>query len=105
MWWALDNVKVFDNTTSSIVNSEGGFENLNLNTSWTICNPSDSCFAGEISKEHAHTGNNSYLDGAIQNADYLIQSIPTVGGRLYQINFWLKNLGSNPNSATLIVGS
>ncbi|CAF3483691.1 unnamed protein product [Rotaria socialis] len=105
MFWALDGVQVIDSVSFAPVIANGGFETINSNDSWTVCNPSNSCFPGEISSNYSRTGQYSYLDGAMNNPDYLVQLFPTVSGRLYFVSFWLKNLGSGVNNATITIGS
>ncbi|CAF3349095.1 unnamed protein product [Rotaria socialis] len=105
MFWALDGVQVIDSVSFAPVIANGGFETINSNESWTVCNPSNSCFPGEISSNYSRTGQYSYLDGAMNNPDYLVQLFPTVSGRLYFVSFWLKNLGSGVNNATITIGS
>ncbi len=103
-YWALDDVYVIDTVTNQTINSDPSFESGTLDCC-SLCNPSGSSSAGEVSSSDPHTGYYSYFDGAVGNPDYLILNLTTVSGLLYSVSFWLANLGDPTNSATVLIGS
>ncbi|CAF1278760.1 unnamed protein product, partial [Rotaria sordida] len=100
-WWCLDDISVKkDNSDEYIV--DGGFESGVL-SSYSFCNPSDSSSSGEIATQCINTGSYSYLDGSYPQPDYLSQTFSTQPRYVYRINFWLRNLGSTPNSMNVTI--
>jgi hypothetical protein len=101
----LDDVTMFNNTTSSAVTvTNGGFESgvvgNNAPNNWTYLNTFGAAFSGVVSNSTtnsgsggigAHSGANYYYDGATQAYDGITQAISTTIGNSYTISFWLKN--------------
>ncbi|CAF1392098.1 unnamed protein product [Rotaria sordida] len=101
-YWCLDDISVMkiNSTINLIIN--GGFE-TGSTSSYSVCAPSSANPAGYVSTECPHTGLRSFYDGSYLSGDYLSQTFITDIGKDYQISFWLRNLGSIPNSIKVTV--
>ncbi|CAF1366132.1 unnamed protein product [Rotaria sordida] len=101
-YWCLDDISVMkiNSTINLIIN--GGFE-TGSTSSYSVCAPSSANPAGYVSTECPHTGLRSFYDGSYLPGDYLSQTFITDIGKDYQISFWLRNLGSIPNSIKVTV--
>lgn len=79
----------------------GGFESgpvgSNTPTGWTYLNIFGAAAAGVVDNNGPHSGSNNYFDGAVQAYDAITQSISTVAGQSYDLNFWLRD---NSNATT-----
>jgi hypothetical protein len=90
----LDDVTVHDvtaNTDLTVVN--GGFEDGpvgdNAPTGWTYLNQYGATFGGVVTGSTAHSGSNSYIDGAVQAYDAITQVLTTIVDHQYTISFWV----------------
>ena len=76
-----------------------GFElgpvGANAPTNWTYLNSFGASFAGIVSNNGPHSGNNNYYDGAVQAYDGITQGIATSPGSLYNLSFFLNDNSSN----------
>ncbi len=74
-----------------------GFElgpvGANAPTNWTYLNAFGAIAAGQVSTSGPHSGNNAYVDGAVQAYDGITQAIATNPGSLYNISFFLNDDG------------
>jgi hypothetical protein len=52
-----------------------------------------------------HSGDSYYSDGTETGMTYLVKSFPIVGGRNYNVSFWLENNGDPQNSAIVLINS
>ena len=112
--FALDAVSVRSITAPTVeLIANNGFETGDL-SSWTYCNPQSATSAGEVIKNsdnfqcmgytyQAKIGSHFYYDGAVGNADYLIQTFPTIIGATYTISYWLYNQGSGSASSADVI--
>ena len=81
---------------------------------WTYCNPKSAASPGKVIKNsdyeqclgytyQAKSGSHFYFDGAVGNADYLIQTFLTTVGTTYTISYWLYNQGSGSASSADVI--
>ncbi|CAF0896070.1 unnamed protein product [Adineta steineri] len=106
-FWGLDDVVVTDMYTNDGValNSDGSFELNNLTKSYTQCNLNSGTVLAQILGDFPHLGDCYYSDGSPDGMIYLIQTFPIVGGRNYNVSFWLQNNGAQPNLAVAFISS
>ncbi|CAF1367843.1 unnamed protein product [Adineta ricciae] len=108
-FWGLDDIVAFDTytKTSDSTNLDGSFESNNLTMSYSQCrlttDKNNYPFLSQISWDFPHLGNCYYTDGTQSGLTYLIQSFPIVGGRTYDVSFWLQNNGNGQNLAVILV--
>lgn len=102
-YWALDDVVVRDVSADSLLNIDGGFETGNISACCQVCNPSFSCFPGQLDTQFPHRGTYHYLAGASVDSDFLVQELPTVAERYYSVSFWLRNFGFGTNNAVVTI--
>lgn len=93
--WYLDNVSVRDNTSNIELLINGGFESGDL-TGWTeFC--ADTCQtsrSGEVTNStNCAEGTYCYFDFCNGQGNFISQAFSTVVGRLYVIQFTLKQSG------------
>ena len=112
--FALDVVSIRSITAPTVeLIANNDFETGTL-SSWTYCNPQSAVSAGEVIKNsdnflcmsyiyQAKSGTHFYYDGAVGNADYLIQTFPTTVGTTYTISYWLYNQGSGSASSADVI--
>ena len=113
--FALDAVSVRSTSAPTVeLIANNDFETGSL-SSWTYCNPKSATSGGEVIKNsqnincvgftyQAKSGSHFYFDGAVGNADYLIQTFPTNVGSTYTISYWLYNQGTaSASSADVII--
>jgi PEP-CTERM motif len=94
----LDDVTMQNTTTNTAVTVvNGGFEQgpvgASAPTGWTYLNTFGAEAGGEVEANNPHTGNNAYVDGAVQAYDAITQAITTVVGDTYSVSFWLDDNG------------
>lgn len=105
-FWFLDDIEVMDTITMNLVNIDGGFESNDLSKFYLQCKlpDSDTKIGGETSIVYCKTGDYCYMDETVGDPTYLLHSFSTVGGRSYNIKFWLFNFGGRPNMAMVLIG-
>ncbi|CAF1343939.1 unnamed protein product [Adineta ricciae] len=101
-YWCLDDISVTYNGVQMWQN--GGFELSPLTKYYTYCNPNGAASSGSISPSCPRSGSYSFKDGSVTYSDYISQSFSTVVGGMYNISFWLSNLGAPTNSFIIIIG-
>jgi len=107
-FWGLDDILVTDTytNTGTPVNSDGTFESNNLTMSYTQCSlTNERITLAQILGDFPHLGDCYYSDGTQSGMTYLIQSFSIVGGRNYNVSFWLQNNGDQPNLAIVLIYS
>lgn len=107
-FWGLDDIVVLDTYTNDgiPVNVDGSFESNNLTRSYSQCSLTESRTSlAQILWDFPHVGNSYYGDGTTSGLTYLIQSFPIVGGRNYNVSFWLQNNGDPSNVAVVLINS
>jgi hypothetical protein len=95
---SLDDVMLtLHNNNSPNLVANGGFESgivgANAPVGWTYLNVFGASAAGEVKAGSAHSGANSYTDGAVQAYDAITQNVATVAGQTYDLSFWLTDNG------------
>ncbi|CAF4804404.1 unnamed protein product [Rotaria sp. Silwood1] len=101
-YWCLDDISVTRINSSANLIANGGFETGSA-SSYSVCEPTGASPAGYVFNECPHTGLHSFYDGSYLPGDYLSQTFTTQIGTDYEISFWLRNLGSIPNSVKVTV--
>jgi hypothetical protein len=96
-YWCLDDISVKINQSHECI-VDGGFESGTLSAY-----PSNLTSSGVVNTACPHTGTYGYYDGNHQQLDYLSQTFSTVSKNVYEISFWLSNLGSSPNSINVTI--
>jgi len=104
--WALDKISIIDTTASTDIMQDGDFESNYLTQSYSQCILSNtrSSTTG-ILFDLPYSNNFYYNDQTNVGMTYLMQSLNIIGGRYYNITFYLENRGYTNNSFVLLVGA
>ena len=104
--WAIDQISMIDKTDGSDVFVDGDFESNYLTQSYERCILSSTISAsGDILFDLPFSRDFYYHDQTNGGMTYLFQSVDVIGGRYYNISFYLENRGYRSNSFVLIVGT
>jgi hypothetical protein len=102
--WALDNISVIDTTEQKEMFTDGGFESNYLTQSYSQCILSNTrSSTSDILFDIPYDGDFYYNDQTFGGMNYLSQQINIIGGRYYNISFYLENRGYINNSFILLV--
>ncbi|UJR29554.1 hypothetical protein I4U23_010771 [Adineta vaga] len=104
--WSLDKISVIDTTTNIDVIQDGDFESNYLNQSYAQCILSNTRNSiSDILFDLPYSNDFYYNDQTNVGMTYLSQIINIVGGRYYNISFYLENRGYPNNLFVLLVGA
>ena len=104
--WAIDLISMIDKTDGTDIFVDGDFESNYLTRSYEQCILSSTRSAnGDLLFDLPFNGDFYYNDQTNAGMTYLFQSVDVIGGRYYNISFYLENRGYRSNSFVLIVGT
>ncbi|CAF1022489.1 unnamed protein product [Rotaria sordida] len=103
--WSLDFIKFVDTTTKSDLIRDGNFEENYLRKYYYQCILSNTRSSiSDILFDIPYEQDFYYNDQTKVGMTYLIQNIDVIGGRYYNISFYLENRGYPGNYFVLLVG-
>lgn len=103
--WALDKISVTDTTTNTDIITDGDFESNYLKKSYSQCILSNTrSSTTDILFDIPYSGDFYYNDQTRVGMTYLMQQLTVVGGRYYNISFYLENRGYTNNTFLLLIG-
>jgi hypothetical protein len=105
--WALDKITVNDTTTGDNIILDGDFESNYLLLHYQYCILSNTRNANpQILFDIPYSGDFYYDDQTVNGMTYISQKLNVIGGRYYNISFYLENRGyANPtNNFLLMIG-
>ena len=103
--WSIDDISVNDTTNNQPILIDGGFESNYLTKNYRRCVLSDTrSSSGDILFDNPHNGDFYYNDQTVVGTSFLIQTLNIVGGRYYNITFFLENRGNPDNAFALLIG-
>ncbi|CAF1505698.1 unnamed protein product [Adineta ricciae] len=104
--WSLDKITFVDTTTGIDLMQDGDFESNYLNQSYSQCILSNTRNSiSDILFDLPYSNDFYYNDQTNVGMTYLSQVLSVVGGRYYNISFYLENRGYQNNSFVLLVGA
>jgi hypothetical protein len=104
--WSIDNISVNDTTTGENIIIDGDFESNYLNLYYTRCILSNTRSSnGDILFDLPYSQDFYYNDQTNVGMTFLTQQLNVIGGRYYNITFYLENRGYPINTFVLLVGS
>jgi hypothetical protein len=102
--WSIDKISVIDTTTQNETINDGDFELNYLTKYYTRCVLSNTrSSTADTLFDNPYSGDFYYNDITYVGMAYLTQQINIVGGRYYNITFYLENRGYN-NSFIFAIG-
>jgi hypothetical protein len=104
--WSINQISLIDRMTNENQFLDGSFESNYLRKSFSKCILSDTQNSiGDILFDLPFHQDFYYNDQTTVGMTFLIQSnIPVIGGRYYQLNFYLANRGYPTNTFVVIIG-
>ena len=102
--WAIDQITFVDVLTNENLLADGDFESNFLSLHYSRCLLSSSgSSSGEILFDLPQSRDFYYSDQTRLGMSYLIQSLDLIGGRYYNLSFFLENRGYPTNSFLLFI--
>lgn len=103
--WSLDKISFNDTTTEQDLIQDGDFESNYLTKYYSQCILSNTrSSVTDILFDNPYSGDFYYNDQTNVGMTYLSQTISVIGGRYYNISFYLENRGYANNTFILLVG-
>jgi hypothetical protein len=96
-YWVIDDISVTDEISGIEVLQNGGFEN-EVFAPFSYCNQQGVIATVSPPGNQSHTGSYAFADGSTYTPDYISQMLNLTIGRVYNVTFWLLNVGGPPNS-------
>jgi hypothetical protein len=102
--WSIDKISVIDTTTQNETLNDGDFESNYLTLYYTRCVQSNTrTSTGDTLFDNPYSGNFYYNDQTFVGMAFLRQTINIIGGRYYNITYYLENRGYN-NTFLFLIG-
>ena len=102
--WSIDGLSLIDVLTNENLLKDGDFESNYLSRSYNRCVLSNTgSSSGEIFFDLPYSGDFYYADQTTVGMSYLTQNIDLVGGRYYNLSFFLENRGYPNNTFILLI--
>ncbi|CAM4740122.1 unnamed protein product [Rotaria magnacalcarata] len=103
--WALDKISFNDTTNDQALFTDGDFESNYLNENYVQCILSNTRSSiTDILFDNPYSNDFYYNDQTNVGMTYLSQQIDVIGGRYYNISFYLENRGYPNNTFLLLIG-
>ncbi|CAF4127743.1 unnamed protein product [Rotaria socialis] len=103
--WSLDKISFNDTTNDQALFTDGDFESNYLNKNYEQCILSNTRSSiTDILFDNPYSNDFYYNDQTNVGMTYLSQQIDVIGGRYYNISFYLENRGYPNNTFLLLIG-